>query len=168
MCSQCSLYTSCVSPLMNVWTVELTFMKLGGFITAPEPISTAYLINSTNGLCICVCPLIFTKQRLGEKRYCGNEYIRSNRRISGCFVFFAVCFPSKESRKLVLSRTSGFILKQWDELFLVSPFKEMFHRSLKTFPFQLSLRTSSTTLSSLRADHCNWIYLIFIFNQTSQ
>jgi hypothetical protein len=31
----------CVSPLINFWMPEPIFMKLGTYITAPEPISTA-------------------------------------------------------------------------------------------------------------------------------
>jgi hypothetical protein len=31
----------CVCPLIDFWTPELIFMKLGTYITAPEPISTA-------------------------------------------------------------------------------------------------------------------------------
>jgi hypothetical protein len=47
---------------------EPIFMKLGMFIMAPEPISTAYFINpSHQSVCLYVYPVIVARQRLGKK-----------------------------------------------------------------------------------------------------
>jgi hypothetical protein len=52
----CDLHPVCVSftQLLNAWTI---FMKLGMYIMAPEPTSTAYFINSSHqSLCLYVYP----------------------------------------------------------------------------------------------------------------
>jgi hypothetical protein len=43
-------------------------MKLGVYITAPGPISTAYFINpSQQSVCVCMCiPPVVARQRLGK------------------------------------------------------------------------------------------------------
>jgi hypothetical protein len=72
---------------------ESIFMKLGMYVMAPEPISTAYFIHPSYQsvyLYVYVYPLTSARQRLGKKRYCGNEYIRNNRTIVGRVVFCAV------------------------------------------------------------------------------
>jgi hypothetical protein len=59
----------CVSvyPPLNFRTPELIFMKLGTYITAPEPISTAHFINpSDQSMCLYVYPPIVARQRLGS------------------------------------------------------------------------------------------------------
>jgi hypothetical protein len=43
---------------------EPIFVKSGTYIMAPEPISTAYFINPSTGLCGSVC--IPARQRLGK------------------------------------------------------------------------------------------------------
>jgi hypothetical protein len=52
----------CVSayppPPINFWTPEPIFMKLGTYITAPEPISTAWLKAPPTRLCLYVYPLL--------------------------------------------------------------------------------------------------------------
>jgi hypothetical protein len=54
---------------------ELVFIKLGMYIVAPEPISTAYLINhSHQSVCLYVYPPIVTRQQLG-KNVTGAKYI---------------------------------------------------------------------------------------------
>jgi hypothetical protein len=46
---------------------EPVFMKLGMYITAPEPISTALLKNpSHQSVCLYVYPPILARQRLGK------------------------------------------------------------------------------------------------------
>jgi hypothetical protein len=46
---------------------ETNFMKLGTYITAPEPISTAYFINlSHQPVCLYVYPHILARQQLGK------------------------------------------------------------------------------------------------------
>jgi hypothetical protein len=46
---------------------EPVFMKLGMYIMAPEPISTAYFINpSHQSLYLYVYPPIVARERLGE------------------------------------------------------------------------------------------------------
>jgi hypothetical protein len=54
--SLCDLHAVCVSvyPPINFWMCELIFMKLGIYILAPEPISTAYFINPPISLCVCM------------------------------------------------------------------------------------------------------------------
>jgi hypothetical protein len=47
----------CITPI-NSWTPEPIFIKLGTYITAPEPISKAWLKNpSHQSLCLYVYPL---------------------------------------------------------------------------------------------------------------
>jgi hypothetical protein len=66
---------------------------------APEPISPAYFINpSHQPVCLYVCPFIVATQRLGKKRYLGNEYTRNNSRIVRRVVLYAVRAVSKEIR----------------------------------------------------------------------
>jgi hypothetical protein len=84
-----------------------TVMKLGMYNMATEPIITAYFINpSHQSVCLCVYPPIVARQRLGKKKsYRGNEYACKSiivRRV----VFYAVPVVSKETLKLVLSKTS--------------------------------------------------------------
>jgi hypothetical protein len=77
---------------------EPIFMKLGMYIMAPEPISTAYFINpSHQSVCLYVSPPIVARQRKGKKKgYRGNEYARNNRRIVGRVFFYAVCVVSRK------------------------------------------------------------------------
>jgi hypothetical protein len=91
-------------------------MKLSKYVMAPEPISTAYFINPSS-VCVCVCVCVhvyvYTLLLLGSgsvKHYRGNAYKCSSWRIVGHIVFFAVRIISKESRRLVLPRTSCLIL----------------------------------------------------------
>jgi hypothetical protein len=91
------------------WMPKPIFIKLRTYIMVSELISTAYfIISSHQSVCLYVCPLWF----LGNcsvktlQQYCGNEYIRNNRRIVGRVVFYAVLILPKESRLLVLSRSS--------------------------------------------------------------
>jgi hypothetical protein len=68
-------------------------MKLGIYILAPEPISTAYFINLYHqSVCLHVYSAIVARQ----KRYRGNEYTRNNKRIVGRVVSYAVSVVSKE------------------------------------------------------------------------
>jgi hypothetical protein len=72
-------------------------MKLGTHITAPEPISTAYFINpSDQSACLYVHLFNVARQRLGKKRYLGNEYTRNNSRIVERVVFYVICVVSKK------------------------------------------------------------------------
>jgi hypothetical protein len=60
----CVLFTF---PLINLWTPEPIFMKLGTYITAPEPISTALLkYPSHQYVCLYVYPPIVARQQLGK------------------------------------------------------------------------------------------------------
>jgi hypothetical protein len=52
---------------VNFWMPEPNFMKLGMYITAPEPILTTYFINpSHQSVCLYVHPSIVVRQRLGK------------------------------------------------------------------------------------------------------
>jgi hypothetical protein len=54
------------SPHINLWMPESVFMKLGMYIVAPDPISTAYFINlSYHSVCLW-SPHIVARQRLGK------------------------------------------------------------------------------------------------------
>jgi hypothetical protein len=71
----CDLHAVCVSPFMNFWMAEPVITKLGMYIMAPLPIPTACFINpSHQSLCLYVYPVIVSRQRLGKRRYRGNEY----------------------------------------------------------------------------------------------
>jgi hypothetical protein len=48
----------CIPPI-NFRTPEPIFMKLGTYITTPEPISTAYLKNSLPSVCVSVCVSLY-------------------------------------------------------------------------------------------------------------
>jgi hypothetical protein len=85
---------------------EPIFLKLGMYIIAPESISTAYFINpSHQTVCLYVYPPIVARQRLGKNVTAATNK-RNNRRIVGRVVFCMVRVVSKESRRLVLPRTS--------------------------------------------------------------
>jgi hypothetical protein len=88
---------------------EPIFMKLGMYITAPEPISKAYFINSFHqSVCIYVYPLIIVRQWFGKnslivvrQRLSNNVTMaintrRNNRRIVEHIVFYAVHVTSKK------------------------------------------------------------------------
>jgi hypothetical protein len=56
----CDLLAVCVSvysPNINLWMIEQIFMKFGMYIMAPEPISTAHVINPSHQfVCLYVYP----------------------------------------------------------------------------------------------------------------
>jgi hypothetical protein len=52
-------------PPINFRMPEPNFMKLGMYIMVSEPNSTAY--KSLPSVCVCVYPLIISRQRLGKK-----------------------------------------------------------------------------------------------------
>jgi hypothetical protein len=72
-------------------------MKLGVYIMASEPISTAYFINpSHQSVCLYVYPPIVARQRLGRHVPVAVNTL-NNRRIVGGVVFYAARVVSKES-----------------------------------------------------------------------
>jgi hypothetical protein len=105
----------CIAPI-NFWIPEPVFKKLGMLIMVPEPISAA---DFTSPFHPSVCLYVFPYRCLATaryKRYCGNEYTCNNRNIVGRLVFSADRVVSKESRRLILPRTSCWDLKlsrQW-------------------------------------------------------
>jgi hypothetical protein len=54
------------SPSIDFWMVETICMKLGMYIIASEPISTAYIMTPPVSLCPYVYPLIDAMQRLAK------------------------------------------------------------------------------------------------------
>jgi hypothetical protein len=52
-------------PLINFRMPEPIFRKFGMYSMAPEPISTAYVINLPHQS-VCLYPLIVARQRLGK------------------------------------------------------------------------------------------------------
>jgi hypothetical protein len=64
----------CVSRRINFWMLEPIFMKLGMYIMAHEPISTAYFLNpSYQSVCLYVYPPIVARQR-----FCKNVTAATN------------------------------------------------------------------------------------------
>jgi hypothetical protein len=120
----------CISPAVNFWMAEQIFMKLGMYIMATEPISTAYFINaSRQSVSVCISllslqgngsfkssPPFGARQRLG-KQVPSATNIRNNR-IVGPVLFYAVRVLSKES--------------VWVSLCL--PLSLLGKNSVKTFP----------------------------------
>jgi hypothetical protein len=52
---------------INLWMLEPIIMKLGMYVMAPEPISTAYFINpSYQSVCLYVYPPIVARQKFGK------------------------------------------------------------------------------------------------------
>jgi hypothetical protein len=99
MRSPCCLCV-CESPGINFWMSQPMFMKLAMYIMTPEPISTVYFINiSHHSVSMCI-PLLLL----------GSSLIKTllQQQQKNCMHFYAVCVVSKESRQLVLPRTSCF------------------------------------------------------------
>jgi hypothetical protein len=72
-------------------------MKLGMCIMTLEPVSAAYFINpSPKSVSVCVSPLAN-----GSKNFTATTNTRSNRRIVGVAVLYAVRILSKESRRFM-------------------------------------------------------------------
>jgi hypothetical protein len=96
------------------------FIKLGIYIMAPEPISTAYYINpSHQSVSVYVSRPILARQRLG-KHVPAATNTRNNRRIVAWVVFYAVRVVSHKS--------------QW--VFLCIPLSLLGNSSANTFPRQ--------------------------------
>lgn len=56
-----------VSPSINLWMPEPISTELGKYVTAPESISTAYFINTSDqSVCPYVYPPIAASQRIGK------------------------------------------------------------------------------------------------------
>jgi hypothetical protein len=94
----CDHHTVCVPfycpyQLLNAWT-NLT--KLGMYITAPQPISTAYFINpSHQSVCLyesmCISPIV-ARQRLG-KHVPATTFTRDNKRTADGVSFVLSVYP---------------------------------------------------------------------------
>jgi hypothetical protein len=84
-------------------------MKLGTYIIAPEPISTTYLINpSHQSVCLYVYPSI---SLVGNRSVDKLPWQRIHPTVENVrpVVFYTVRVVSKESRRLVLPRTSCYL-----------------------------------------------------------
>jgi hypothetical protein len=58
----------CIPLTINLQMSEPMFIKLGMYIMAPEPISTACFINpSHQSVCLYVITLFLARQRFGKK-----------------------------------------------------------------------------------------------------
>jgi hypothetical protein len=78
-------------PLINFCMAKPFFMKLGMYIMAPEPISTAYIINPSHQYVRpYVYPTIVARQRLGKSVTAATN-TDNNRIIFGRVVFYAAC-----------------------------------------------------------------------------
>jgi hypothetical protein len=76
-------------------------MKLGMYLIAPEPISTAYFINPSHWLCVVCIPLPLLS----------NDWVNTlprQQRNFGSVVYYAVRVVSMESMRLILPRTSCY------------------------------------------------------------
>jgi hypothetical protein len=158
---------SCVSPyqLLNAWInamnqMDQSMTKLPTYIKPPEPISTAYFINSSLlSECLYAYPCIFARQRIGKKL----PWHRAHKKQQDCWtrLLYAVRAVSKESRQLVLSRTSSlFIFVSFSFVMLVLIFSSVLNFLLSSrlyflFLFCL-LFTSLISHSALR------VYVTFL------
>jgi hypothetical protein len=97
--------------LINFWIPDPVFIKLDIFmkldihIMTSESISAAYLINLSHQ---SVYPSSVARQRLCKSVTAATNTHAKNRRIVGHVVFYAVQVVWKESRLLILQRTSCF------------------------------------------------------------
>jgi hypothetical protein len=83
---------------------EPNFMKLGMYIMAPEPISTAYFINPSHQfVCLYVSLPTVAMQRLG-KHVLAARNTRNSRRIVGRVVIYA------EVSRLFLPKISFYLI----------------------------------------------------------
>jgi hypothetical protein len=101
MLSPCCL---CVyeSPAINFSMPKLIFVKVGKYIIAPEPISTAYFISvSHQSVCLYVH---VARQRLRKNFTSETNTQVKIKKVAGRVVFYTV-LVSKESRRLVLHYT---------------------------------------------------------------
>jgi hypothetical protein len=86
---------------------EPVFMKLGMYTMAPESTSTAHFINpSHQSVCLYVYTPIVARQRMGINVTGATNTQANSRRIVRRVLFYAFHVVSKESRLLVLPRTS--------------------------------------------------------------
>jgi hypothetical protein len=78
-------------PRTNFWMTEPIFMKLGMYIMALEPISTAYFINPSHQ-CVCMCLLLgngsvktlpLQRMHMQQKKNYTYSFLRSPCRIKG-------------------------------------------------------------------------------------
>jgi hypothetical protein len=82
-------------------------MKLVTYVLTPDFISTAYFINpSHQSACLYAYSHITARKRLGKNVTAATN--TRNSRIVWCVVFYAVRVVWKESRQLVLPRSSSF------------------------------------------------------------
>jgi hypothetical protein len=94
---------------------EPVFIKLGTYIMASWPNSTAYLINPFHKpLCLYVYHSTVARQWLG-KNVTAVTNTRSNGTTVERVVFYAVRVVSMESSRLVLPRTSSFIYGSFND-----------------------------------------------------
>jgi hypothetical protein len=90
------------------------FMKLGMYIMAPEPISTAYLLSVF--VSVYVSSPIVARQRFG-KHIPEAKNALNNRRIIGYVAFYAVRALSKESLQVCLRITLSLLGNGWVNTF---------------------------------------------------
>jgi hypothetical protein len=85
-------------------------VKLGMYVMAPESILTLYFENpSHRSVFVCVYPPVVARQ-LFAKNVTVATNTRNNRIIVESAVFCAVRVISKDRRRLVLPRTSWFLV----------------------------------------------------------
>jgi hypothetical protein len=81
------------------------------YIMVPEPILTVYFINpSPHSVCLYVSPIIVASQRLGRHVPAAENTSNSGRTV-GRVIFSEISIVLKESRRLLLPRTSFYICK---------------------------------------------------------
>jgi hypothetical protein len=114
----CDVHAVCVSvyppyPLLNTWT---NLYETRYVIKTPEPISAAYFINSSHqSVFLYVYHPIVTRQQVDKNVNAEIKYTRNSRRLFGSDVFYVVGVVPKESRRLILPRTSRMICCQrWE------------------------------------------------------
>jgi hypothetical protein len=101
----------CDLHVTNFWITEPTFIKFGMYKSwhlSPSQRHTSYIPNI---VCVSICASHYRCLATARyKRHHGSIYTRNNRRIAGQVVFYAIRVLPKESRRLVLPRTSCFVL----------------------------------------------------------
>jgi hypothetical protein len=91
----------CVFP-HKFWMLESIFTKLGACIIAPEPLSTAYFINSHQSVCLYVCLPIIARQRIEINAFPWQRIrvTKESLQVSLCIQHFSICIVEAVIRRL--------------------------------------------------------------------
>jgi hypothetical protein len=101
-----------VYPPINFWMPEPIIMKLGMYITAPEPISKAYFINSSHqSVCLYVYPSLVARQWIGKNV---NAEMNTHSKIEEQLTRRFLCGPCRiKGERVGLPVYPSIIARQW-------------------------------------------------------